>query len=43
MSSDIVSLTANSRDNGDMSNKKEVRVYSPGWVTPARGKDSTLA
>jgi|GraSoiStandDraft_4_1057263.scaffolds.fasta_scaffold10758_2 hypothetical protein len=24
MSSDIVSLTANSRENGDMSNKKEV-------------------
>lgn len=24
MCSDIVSLTANSRDNGDMSNKKEV-------------------
>jgi hypothetical protein len=26
MSSDILSLTANSRDNGDMSNKKEVVI-----------------
>ena len=26
MSSDILPLTANSRDNGDMSNKKEVVI-----------------